>query len=95
MSVDTSNDIFRKNMLDEIKKIQNELIELKNIKKNITKPKRKTASKKKVVKRKPARKTASKKKEVKRKPARKTASKKKVVKRKPARSNKAKRKARR
>jgi len=39
MSVDTSNDIFRKNMLDEIKKIQNELIELKNIKKNITKPK--------------------------------------------------------
>ena len=80
MSDDTSNETFRKNMLDEIKKIQNELIELKNIKKNITKSKRKTASKKKVVKRKPARKTASKK---------------KVVKRKPARSNKAKRKARR
>ena len=80
MSVDASNDTFRKNMLDEIKRIQNELIELKNIKKNITKSKRKTASKKKVVKRKPARKTASKK---------------KVVKRKPARSNKAKRKARR
>jgi hypothetical protein len=93
MSDDTSNETFRKNMLDEIKKIQNELIELKNIKKNITKSKRKTASKKKVVKRKPARKTASKKKVVKRKPARKTASKKKVVKRKPARSNKSKRKA--
>jgi len=80
MSDDTSNETFRKNMLNEIKRIQNELIELKNIKKKITKPARKTASKKKVVKRKPARKTASKK---------------KVVKRKPARSNKAKRKARR
>ena len=61
MSDDTSNETFRKNMLDEIKKIQNELIELKNIKKNITKSKRKTASKKKVVKRKPSRSNKSKK----------------------------------
>ena len=62
MSVDASNDTFRKNMLDEIKRIQNELIELKNIKENITKPARKTAAKKKAVKRKPARKTAAKRK---------------------------------
>ena len=33
MSDDTSNETFRKNMLNEIKRIQNELIELKNIKK--------------------------------------------------------------
>jgi len=66
MSDDTSNETFRKNMLDEIKRIQNELIELKNIKENITKPARKTAAKKKAVKRKPARKTAAKKKAVKR-----------------------------
>ena len=91
MSDDTSNETFRKNMLDEIKRIQNELIELKNIKENITKPARKTAAKKKAVKRKPARKTAAKKKAVKRKPARKTAAKKKAVKRKTA----AKRRARR
>ena len=80
MSDDISNETFRKNMLDEIKKIQNELIELKNIKKNTTKSKRKSVAKKKVVKRKPARKSVAKK---------------KVVKRKPARSNKSKRKARR
>jgi adenylate kinase len=70
---ETNNDSFRAEIIAEVKKMQNELNELKNIKKNIGK---KPAAKKKVVKRKPA----AKKKVVKRKPA----AKKKVVKRKPA-----------
>ncbi|MFQ5496851.1 MAG: hypothetical protein ACE5DU_03095, partial [Nitrosopumilus sp.] len=78
MSENTNNDSFRTEMITEIKKIQEELNELKNIKQNIVKKstKRKNTAKKKVVKRKPARKTATKKKVVKRKPARKTATKK-------------------
>ncbi len=54
----------QKYIRDEIKVIQDEINELKNLKDNKTK-------KKKVVKRKPARKSAAKKKVVKRKPARK------------------------
>ncbi|MBT6469233.1 MAG: hypothetical protein HOK63_06265, partial [Thaumarchaeota archaeon] len=82
---ENNNDSFQKNMLAEIKRIQEELNNLKDIKKNITKkivkrkPDRKSAAKKKVVKRKPDRKSAAKKKVVKRKPARKSAAKKKVV----------------
>jgi hypothetical protein len=70
---ETNNDSFKAEMIAEIKRIQTELNELKDIKKNIgKKPARKSAAKKKVVKRKPARKSAAKKKVVKRKPARKT-----------------------
>jgi hypothetical protein len=77
----------QKYIRDEIKAIEDEINELKNLKetKSKRKPVRKSAAKKKVVKRKPARKSAAKKKVVKRKPARKSAAKKKVVKRKPAR----------
>ena len=69
---ETTNDSFKAEMIAEIKRIQTELNELKDIKKNIGKSARKSAAKKKVVKRKPARKSAAKKKVVKRKPARKT-----------------------
>ena len=83
---ETNNDSFKAEMIAEIKRIQTELNELKEIKKNIVKkPVRKSAAKKKGVRRKPARKSAAKKKVVKRKPARKSAAKKKVVKRKPSR----------
>ena len=55
---DTNNDSFRTEMIAEIKRIQSELNELKDIKKRIArKPARKTTVKKKVVKRKPVRKT--------------------------------------
>jgi len=70
---DTNNDSFRTEMIAEIKRIQSELNELKDIKKSMTrKPARKTTAKKKVAKRKPDRKTTAKKKVAKRKPARKT-----------------------
>ena len=71
---ETNNDSFKAEMIAEIKRIQTELNELKEIKKNIVKrkPARKSTVKKKVVKRKPARKSTVKKKAVKRKPARKT-----------------------
>ena len=70
---ETNNDSFKAEMIAEIKRIQTELNELKEIKKNIVKKtSRKTVAKKKVVKRKPSRKTVAKKKVVKRKPARKT-----------------------
>ena len=70
---EVNNQSFRADMLAEIKKIQEELNDLKDIKKNISKkPARKSAAKKKVTKRKPARKSAAKKKVTKRKPARKT-----------------------
>ena len=70
---ETNNDSFKAKMIVEIKRIQTELNELKEIKKNIVKkPARKSAAKKKVVKRKPDRKSAAKKKVVKRKPDRKT-----------------------
>ncbi|WP_297472664.1 hypothetical protein, partial [Nitrosopumilus sp.] len=77
----------QKYIRDEIKAIENEINELKNLKetKSKRKPARKSIAKKKVVKRKPARKSIAKKKVVKRKPARKSIAKKKVVKRKPAR----------
>ena len=66
---EANDESFQSNMLAEIKRIQVELTELKDMKKSIArKPARKTV-KKKVVKRKPARKTV-KKKVVKRKPAR-------------------------
>ncbi len=55
---ETNNDSFKTEMIAEIKRIQTELNELKNIKKNIG---RKTVAKKKAVKRKPARKTAKRK----------------------------------
>jgi hypothetical protein len=55
---ETNNDSFKAEMIAEIKRIQTELNELKDIKKNIgKKPARKSAAKKKMVKRKPARKT--------------------------------------
>jgi len=70
---EANNDSFKAEMIAEIKRIQTELNELKEIKKNIVKkPARKSTAKKKVVKRKPARKSTAKKKVVKRKPARKT-----------------------
>jgi len=70
---EANNESFRANMLAEIKRIQEELNNLKDIKKKISKkPARKSAAKKKVTKRKPARKSAAKKKVTKRKPARKT-----------------------
>ena len=74
MSDEISHDSFKIEMIAEIKRIQMELNELKNIKRNIiqkskkSKPARKSAAKKKTVKRKPARKSAAKKKTVKRKP---------------------------
>jgi len=76
MSDEINNDSFKTEMIAEIKRIQIELNELKNIKRNIIKKSKK---------RKPARKSAAKKKTVKRKPARKSAAKKKTVKRKPRR----------
>ena len=70
---ETNNDAFKEEIIAEIKRIQSELNELKNIKINIgRKSARKNAAKKKVVKRKPARKSTAKKKVVKRKPARKS-----------------------
>jgi hypothetical protein len=70
---ETNNDSFKAEIIAEVKRMQRELTELKEIKKNIVKKSaRKTVVKKKVVKRKPARKTVVKKKVVKRKPARKT-----------------------
>ena len=69
---EANNDSFKAEMIAEIKRIQTELNELKEIKKNIVKkPSRKSTVKKKVVKRKQARKSTAKKKVVKRKPARK------------------------
>jgi len=71
---EVNNDSFKAEIIAEVKRMQSELNELKEIKKNIVKkPARKSAAKKKVVKRKPARKSAAKKKVVKRKPARKSA----------------------
>jgi hypothetical protein len=59
---ETNNDSFKAEMIAEIKRIQTELNELKDIKKNIVKkPARKSAVKKKAVKRKPARKTVKRK----------------------------------
>ena len=59
---ETNNDSFKTEMIAEIKRIQTELNELKEIKKNIVKkPARKSAVKKKAVKRKPARKTVKRK----------------------------------
>ena len=67
MSVEASSQSFKEDMIAEIKRIQNELNELKNLKVSISKKstrkpakkttKRKTAVKKKTVKRKPAKKT--------------------------------------
>ena len=68
MSVDVNTQSFKEDMIAEIKRIQEELNELKNLKANISKKsttrkpakkttKRKTAVKKKTVKRKPAKKT--------------------------------------
>ena len=55
---ETNNDSFKAEIIAEIKRIQSELNELKDIKKNIgKKPARKSAAKKKVVKRKPTRKS--------------------------------------
>ena len=92
MSADADSQSFKERMVAEIKKIQDELNELKNLKVSISKKparkttKRKTAAKKKTVKRKPARKTTK----------RKTAAKKKTVKRKVVRkASKSKKKARR
>ncbi len=72
MSVETNSQSFKENMIAEIKRIQDELNELKNLKANISKKsivrkpakkttKRKTAAKKKTVKRKPAKKTTKRK----------------------------------
>ncbi|KFM16624.1 hypothetical protein AAA799P11_01093 [Marine Group I thaumarchaeote SCGC AAA799-P11] len=72
MSVDVNSQSFKEEMIAEIKRIQNELNELKNLKVNISKKstarkpakkttKRKTAAKKKTVKRKPAKKTTKRK----------------------------------
>ena len=47
MSDDISNEAFRKNMLDEIKRIQKELSELKNIKKILQNPKERVLLKRK------------------------------------------------
>jgi hypothetical protein len=55
---ETNNDSFKVEIIAEIKRIQIELNELKDIKKKIEKkPAKKTAAKKKAVKRKPAKKT--------------------------------------
>ena len=70
MSDEINHDSFKIEMIAEIKRIQMELNELKNIKRNIIQ---------KTKKRQPARKSAAKKKTVKRK----SAAKKKTVKRKP------------
>ena len=67
MSADADSQSFKERMVAEIKKIQDELNELKNLKISISKKparkttKRKTAAKKKTVKRKPARKTTKRK----------------------------------
>lgn len=67
MSADADSQSFKERMVAEIKKIQDELNELKNLKVSISKKparkttKRKTAAKKKTVKRKPARKTTKRK----------------------------------
>ena len=72
MSADANNQSFKENMIAEIKRIQEELNELKDLKVNISKKsttrkpakkttKRKTAAKKKSVKRKPAKKTTKRK----------------------------------
>ena len=95
MSVDADSQSFKERMVAEIKKIQDELNELKNLKVSISKKPARKTTKRKTVKRKPARKTAkrktaAKKKTVKRKPARKTA-KKKVVRK----ASKSKKKTRR
>ncbi|MCJ8307315.1 MAG: hypothetical protein HRU07_09730 [Nitrosopumilus sp.] len=61
MSDEINNDSFKTEMIAEIKRMQMELNELKNIKRNIIeqskkrKPARKSAAKKKAVKRKPRR----------------------------------------
>jgi len=73
MSIENDNDSFKTEMIDEIKKIREELNKLKSIKKNISKK----STKKRAVKRKPARKSV-KTKVVKRKPARGNKSKRKT-----------------
>ena len=86
MSDDANSQSFKDKMVAEIKKIQDELNELKDLKANISKKstarkpakkttKRKTAAKKKTVKRKPAKKTT------KRKTAKKTSKSKKKTRR--------------
>ena len=59
---EVNNDAFKAEIIAEVKRMQSELNELKDVKKNIgKKPARKTAAKKKVVKRKPARKAVKRK----------------------------------
>ena len=59
---EVNNDSFKAEIIAEVKRMQSELNELKDIRKNIgEKPDRKSAAKKKVVKRKPARKTVKRK----------------------------------
>ena len=60
MSLETTNEQFRANMLAEIKNILTDLSQLKEMADGATKrkPARKTAAKKKAVKRKPASKTS-------------------------------------
>ncbi|RMW38807.1 MAG: hypothetical protein EA447_02405 [Nitrosopumilus sp.] len=82
MSVDVNSQSFNEDMIAEIKKIQDELNELKNLevkisKKSTKKPAKKTAVEKKTVQRKPAKKTAVEKKTVQRKVVRKTSKSKK------------------
>ena len=69
MSSETDNEVFRTNVLAEIKSIIEELHELKNFKRELAK---------KSTKRKPARKSKAKRKTVKRKPARKSKAKRKT-----------------
>ena len=67
MSENTSSQSFKESMMAEIKRIQNELNELKNLKTNISKksttkkPAKKTTKKKTAAKKKPAKKTTKKK----------------------------------
>ena len=61
MSVDADSQSFKERMVAEIKKIQDELNELKNLKVSISKKPARKTTKRKTVKRKPARKTAKKK----------------------------------
>ena len=64
MSTETNDESFRINMLDEIERMQKELNELKNLKKNLEKENK--------IVRKPAKKTSTRRKTVtKRKPAKK------------------------
>ena len=59
---EVNNDAFKAEIIAKVKRMQSELNELKDVKKNIgKKPARKTAAKKKVVKRKPARKAVKRK----------------------------------